>query len=335
MPKLPLLLLAALPVVACVESSDTAIPETSDEVTSAIERENGGLTTADEAPMFASEPLFEAASIEAEAVESDPMAPQVADMERTPGVRVRNVLLMWGQMPGDPTQTEVRDWSGRLELNRGGMMIKRRIAFEQTTGDRILPRTDRAIIDFVSRTRPHADGLVLTVADPAPGTSPLTLTYTPASGGVARTLELRELAEGPVVVDVGDGNRFVITARDRDACDHGMMRGRWHQLTPNAGVFIGVVADEDGAPIGHLRGLYGTRKNGEQVFFGKYINREGDFRGIFAGKYDDGDFKGRWLTRAGEHGLLGGKYFQHEQLRGGHFLGRWGETSCRQQPAQP
>lgn len=331
MSKLPLFLLAALPAIACTDA-ETTIPETSDEVSAAIEQENGGLTTDDEAPMFASERLYQAAAIEPDAAESDPMAAQVNEMEALAGVRVRTVLLMWGQLPGDPAETDVRDWSGRLELNRGGMLIKRRIAFEQITGDRILPRTDRAIIDFVSRTRPHADGLVLRIADPQPGTGPLTLTYTRA-GGTAHTLELKELADGPVVVDVGDGNKFVITTRDVDPCDHGMMRGRWQALKPNAGVFLGVVGDEDGAPIGHIRGLWGQRKNGEQVFFGKYINTAGEFRGIFAGHYEQGKFRGRWITRAGEHGLLGGAYFDHPQLQGGLFAGRWGETSCAQQPA--
>jgi hypothetical protein len=256
------------------------------------------------------------------------MSPEVTSMESMPGVRARNVLILWGQLPADPNATVVRDWSGSLELNRGGMMIRRRIAFEQATGDRVLPRTDRARIDFISRTRPAADGLVLTVVDPAPGTSPLTLTYTP-TGGQPRVLELRELAEGPIVVDVGDGNRIIVSARDRDPCDHGIMRGRWHALDEHHGAYLGIVADEDGAPIGHVRGIYGERKSGEQVFFGKFIGRDGKFRGILAGHYADGEFQGRWLTRAGEHGRLHGVYFRHESLRGGAFAARWGETSCR------
>lgn len=329
MSKLPLALLTALPLLACTAETGDAIPETADEVQSAIEKENGGLSMDDEAPLFGADATFEAAAIEADAAESDAMSPEVTSMEAQPGVRVRNVLLMWGRMPADPADTTARDWSGRLELNRGGMMIRRRIAFEQLTGDRILPRTDRAIIDFESHTRPHADGLVLTVVDPAPGTSPLTLTYTPAAGGTPHTLELRELADGPVIVDAGDGDKIVLSARDRDPCDHGLMRGRWHALNQLGGVYLGVVADEDGAPIGHVRGLWGTRRNGEQVFFGKYINRDGAFRGILAGKWENGEFVGRWLTRAGEHGRLHGVYFRHETLRGGGFVGRWGETSCQ------
>lgn len=325
MTKLPLAMLA---LAACVDASTGSIPETSEEVTSAIEKANGGLSMDDEVPTFGNEALFQAAAIEGDAAESDAMSSEVSSMQAMPGVRVRNVLLLWGQLPADPEPTSVRDWSGRLELNRGGMLIRRRIAFEALTGDRILARTDRALIEFVSRTRPASDGLVLTVVDPAPGTSPLTLTYTPADGSGARVLELRELADGPIVVDAGDGNRMVLSARDRDPCDHGMMRGRWQSLGERGGVYLGVVADEDGTPIGHVRGFWGTRKNGDQVFFGKYIADDGQFRGILAGHFDDGRFQGRWITRAGEHGKLHGVYFKHETLRGGGFVARWGETSC-------
>jgi hypothetical protein len=223
----------------------------------------------------------------------------------------------------------VRDWSGRLEVNRGGMLIRRRIAFEQQTGDRIVPRTDRTRIDFISHTRPASDGLVLTVVDPTPGAAtPLSLTYTPADGSPPRSLELRELADGPVVTDLGDGNRIIVSARDRDPCDNGLMRGRWQALAQNHGVFLGVFADQDGGPAGHVRGIWGQRQNGDEVFFGKFIDRDGHFRGILAGQYENGEFHGRWLTRAGDHGQVGGVYFRHDTLRGGGFVGRWGEVGC-------
>lgn len=326
MSKLPLALLA---LTACVDAGTTSIPETSEEVTSALEKENGGLTMDDEAPLFGADAVFDAAAIEADTAETDAMAPEVTGMEAQPGVRIRNVMIVWGQLPADPNTTAVRDWSGRLDLNRGGMMIRRRIAFEQATGDRILPRTDRTRIDFISHTRPAADGLVLTIVDPSPAAGPLVLTYTPNDGSTVRTLELRELADGPVVVDAGDGNRIVVSARDRDPCDHGLMRGRWHALAENHGVYVGVVANEDGEPIGHVRGIWGTRKSGESVFFGKFIGADGRFRGILAGTYGEGELQGRWIVRSGDHGQLHGVYFRHEQLRGGAFMARWGETSCR------
>ena len=35
------------------------------------------------------------------------------------------------------------------------------------------------------------------------------------------------------------------------------------------------------------------------------------------------------VTRVGEHGTLDGVYFRHDDLRGGGFMARWGELSCR------
>src|SRR5262249_42095837 len=150
------------------------------------------------------------------------------------------------------------------------------------------------------------DGLALNVVDPTPAaTDAITLTYTPADGTPALVLDLAKLADGPIVVDVGDGNKIVAAGRrhhadNTDPGDAGTMRGRWHALAPNLGVFRGIVSDEDGAPIGHVRGFYGVRRNGDHVVFGKFIGRDGRFRGIMAGHYtDDGKFEARWIDRAG------------------------------------
>jgi hypothetical protein len=285
---------------------------------------------ADEAPQFGEEVLFTAADIEADAAVSDPMAvdPAIAELEASAGVQARNVIVLWGRMPADPDGA-VRDWSGTLRLSRGAMVIRRRIAFEPAT-DRILPRTSRDAIQFESRTSVHADGLALTVLDPTPADpSPLTLTYVPAAGGASYTLQLGALAAGSVIADAGDGNQIVAIGHlRRDDCDHGFLRGRWRALTASAGIYAGLVVDSDGAPTGHIRGIYGKRVDGESVFFGKLIDRAGHFQGVLRGTYDAGHFDGRWLDRAGDHGVARGMYRAGETLRAGQFLGRWAETSC-------
>ena len=116
-----------------------------------------------------------------------------------------------------------------------------------------------------------------------------------------------------------------------DPCAHGTLRGRWHRVEDGRGRLIGVVSDAEGEPIGHVRGVYGRRASGEQVFFGKYIDRDGRFRGLFGGGYGEGHFAGRWIVRPDqEHGRLAG--FYRETIEGpetgGLFLGRWAETSC-------
>lgn len=324
--KLPLALLLAA-TTACVDNT----PSSTEDIAAALEQENGGLDTSDEAPMFDADQQFAAAEIEADTSVSDEMsADPVMTQLAAPGANVvaRDLIIVWGRFPADRDATTGRDWSGELRLSRGGMLVRRRIAFEQAT-DRVLPRTSRDAISFTSVTRPAADGLALTVFDPQPGTAnPLTLTYTPLTGA-AHTIDLAQLANGPIIVDVGDGNRVLIAGhRSSDSCAHGFLRGRWHALTPNVSRYLGVVANSRGEPVGHIRGIAGERQNGDAVMFGKFINREGQFMGLVRGTYENGRFVARWLDRQGDHGQLHGVYFPGPNERAGGFLGRWSETSC-------
>lgn len=324
--------LLATTAAACVDDAQTPTEPTTDDVVSAIEQENGGLDTTDEAPEFGVAAAYDAAAIEDTAIESDVMAsdPTMVEMARPGAANVvaRDLVIVWGRFPADPTATTGRDWSGSLQLSRGGMVVRRRIAFEQAT-DRVLPRTSRDLIEFESQTRPAADGLVLTVFDgDAANPNPITLTYTP-NGGTAHTLDLSRLATGPIVVDVGDGNRILVAGHRRvDTCEHGFMRGRWHALAPNASAYLGVVTNSDGEPIGHIRGIAGQRQNGDAVMFGKFIGRDGHFKGLLKGTYENGHYQARWIDRAGDHGVAHGIYFPGPAMRAGGFLGRWAETSC-------
>jgi hypothetical protein len=324
--QLPLALLV-LPVAACVESG------TSDDVTGALEEELGGLTTDDELPMFGAEDAFDAAAIEPDTLEADTLDSDAAieAMRTSATAETRHVMVLWGRMPADPTANDGRDWSGSLRTSRGALLARRRINFEPAT-DRVeardRERPDR--IDFRSVTRPFSDGLVLDVIDPdRDNIEPLRLRYESADGTRVHDLDLRELDNGPVVVDVGGGDRIVAVGRRRvDPCNHGFMRGRWHALAPNHGVFLGIVANRAGEPVGHVRGIYGQRRNGEAVVFAKFIARDGAFSGLISGTYEGQRFHGRWITRDGDHGLVAGAFFEGASLRAGAWAARWGETSC-------
>lgn len=328
--QLPLALLLTVPTIACTTDATTPPAEDLDEVTDALELEDGGYDTSDEAPLFGDDALYAGADLEADAAVADPMAadPAVVDLETSASAEARNVIVMWGRMPADPDGA-IRDWSGSLRLSRGAMVIRRRIALEQPA-DRIHPRTRRDEIVFASTTSVHADGFALTVLDPTPADpTPLTLTYLSADSSVTYTLDLGAAAEAPVVVDAGDGNQLVALGhRRRDPCENGFLRGRWRAMTPNAGHYAGLVLDADGEPMGHIRGIYGTRRNGEPVFFGKFIARSGGFRGLVRGTYDARHFNGRWIDRGGDRGVVHGVYRAGQTLRAGHFLGRWAEKTC-------
>jgi hypothetical protein len=316
-----------MPAVACVGHGDDAQSVSSD-----LEKPNGGFDTADEAPAFGDQAELDAAAIEADAVAADTQADDPTTMaidQSSPATGFR-MILVWGRLPADRTATDKRDWTGAITLSRGALIVRRTIAFEDAT-DHLLPRTSRDTVSFSSVTRPYVDGLALTVLDPTPSpSSAQTLTYTPADGSTAYTLDLSQLSAGPIVVDAGNGFKIVAVGQHRrvDPCDRGFMRGRWHALSPHLGRFLGLVTDDNAAPIGHVRGVFGQRRTGEPVVFGKFIDRDGAFRGLLVGSFDNGEYKARWIDRQGDHGNAHGVYFEGAEPSAGHFLGRWAEASC-------
>jgi hypothetical protein len=167
------------------------------------------------------------------------------------------------------------------------------------------------------------------VLDPTPAsTDALTLTYASADGSATYAIDLTQ--SGPQVIDAGDGFKVMAVAlRDAD-CDHGFMRGRWHAIAPGLGVYRGLVVGPEGGVIGHVRGIWGERKNGDKVMFGKFIDDAGHFKGIIAGTYGGGDFAAKWIVASGEHGVIKGKYVEAPNVRGGLFAARWADSSCAQ-----
>jgi len=335
---------------------DTAEPTAEGSaIADALQQENGGVTMEDEAPAFGEPETFDEIA-EYEAVQDETADdPEVASMRDRPDAVQVNLIVEWGQIPGNPENETPRNWSGVFHVNRGAMIVRRVIKFEERT-DRLLPRPDRQHVPFTSVTLPHHDGMILTIIDPEPQSDePLVFSYVsplprhdepprldPATDATDQVpnqpqtivrVPVRDLLDGRVELLIDDaGNRMVAAAMARpiDLCERGFLAGRWHKVEEGRGRFIGRVMHDEGEPAGHIRGIYGRRENGEQVFFGKFINLEGEFKGIFRGEYGDGHFGGRWLHRPGERGVLGGVYREGipGPETGGHFVGRWAETSC-------
>jgi hypothetical protein len=327
--SLPLALLLVLPAAACLDRSDGGDAQ---DVSTALEQSNGGFDTADEPPTFGADVEFKDAAIEGDAVVTDSLAadPTAVSLDRASLTTGFRIAVVWGKLPADRAATESRDWTGSLKISHGGLLVRHTIGFEDAT-DKLLPRTSLDTVSFESVTKPYVDGLALSVLNSTPTTtSALTLTYTPADGSTAYTLDLSQLVNGPIVVDAGNGFKIIAIGhrRQADPCDRGFMRGRWHVVSPNLGRFLGVLTDEDGNRVGHVRGVFGQRRNGNQVLFGKFIDREGHFRGILAGTYGNGEYRARWIDRGGDHGVAHGAYFPGANERSGGFLGRWAETSC-------
>jgi hypothetical protein len=58
-----------------------------------------------------------------------------------------------------------------------------------------------------------------------------------------------------------------------------------------------------GAATGHVRGTFGTRQDGRQLWYAKVIGRGGTLVGILAGRYGDGTLRGSF--RSSNHTLIG------------------------------
>lgn len=292
---------------------------------SELELAFGGFDEADEVPMFgdASFALVDEAAEEPAVEEArDPEDPSEA--RRADHVDLA-VTLLWGKLRPDPTEADVTDWTGRLTARGAAIARVRPIRFEAR--DRILPRSDRGTVAWVSHTQPHHDGVAVllrvpraSASDPRAGIDLRTASY-------SVQIPFAQLHHLSRVVDVGDDQvaiqAFVIRPGD---CASGVLRGHWGE--PNArgiGRFLGRWTSEDGALRGHLRGIYGERRSGEQVFFAKVIDDQGRFIGRLAGEYGAGDFAGRWIVRGGDHGAVRGQYRAGSSGQGGTFVGRWAE----------
>src|SRR5882757_1353378 len=193
-------LLLALPTVACMSHGGAG--DDSTQVTSDLDKANGGLDTADEAPAFGADDQLAAAQIESDNSADDSLAndPSTTSMDQASNGKGMRVIVLWGKLPGDPNATETRDWSGSFKVSSGGIVVRRTIGFEDKT-DKLLPRSSIDSVAFQSVTRPYVDGLALTVLDPsATATSaPPTLTYTANTGGATYALDLSQLVKGPIV----------------------------------------------------------------------------------------------------------------------------------------
>ncbi len=327
----------AMAAVGCVGSETDDDAFTADPA--ALQSENGGLSTTPEEPSFGDSVMaglegFGAVGTDAVMNESGALPTETAAVPPA-GARVFRVMAVWGHLPrpndaspmpatGAPPQ--VTDWTGSISVDRGLLSVRRTLGFEQR--DTVAPRTDTARVDFVSHTLPHVDGMVLTVrVVGAPGVLHMrTVAFT-------GDLDLSQVDRDAGVRMLSDGRNgvFYVAYEVRPNCAQGMVFGHWLRTREHLGVFRGRVYREGQGSIGSVRGIWGHRRNGDGVFFGKYINGAGQFQGLLGGSYGDGLFQGHWGTRDPQNrGVITGRYFDgHTQGDGrGAFVGRWREQ-CR------
>jgi len=235
---------------------------------------------------------------------------------------------------GDPVT-----WDGTMALSQGAVRLLNLIDFERPE-DRILPRTIPNQIRWTSITHGDQDGLrVLLVVPQTEGAPPDTLTF--QAGDYRRVIATADLEGLNEVVDVTDSLQVSLRAvrADPAVSASGFLRGHWGWAPGDSvGRFQGLwVRAGDGRLEGVVRGHYGIDARNASVFYGKYIDVAGHFRGFLRGTWaataegavgapgfrESGTFSGHWVDEKGSAlGELSGRWMR----RGDHtgvFSGDW------------
>jgi hypothetical protein len=309
----------------------------------------GGLSSSDEQPAFGDQSLVTAAGEEESQQDVIAQDPTVTDIEsgRLTSARIYAVTILWGmlQEPGSAGSIGAPDgnqydWSGTLSVNRGAVVLRSVVSFEQPGDHMILPRPDRRTLEWASFTGEGFDGIRLLVYElPSPGAAEndsLFLDMPMYKQGFL----LSDLAgmDSLVTVDqIGNGVRIESFLTEPASQARGFLRGFWGTIAAgdSLGSFKGVWISDRGGVSGYLRGHYGINSSGDRVFFGKYVNSSGAFEGFIKGTWGTngpdpamlagsaGWFAGRWSdARLSEKGQLRGRW-RSPTDRVGFFDGRW------------
>ncbi|HET6348055.1 MAG TPA: hypothetical protein VFH88_03130 [Candidatus Krumholzibacteria bacterium] len=348
--------LAAWAFAGCSQSTGT---DASNDVSTRTQTVNlndpyGGFNTADEQPAFGDQFLLANYGPDANLT----VGTAEADTVRPDPTRVHRYLMVtWGNLRADSLVTFSTDWSGSLCAENGAVQMVRTIRFDPA--DHLLPRTSRQCVEWVSHTKPHFDGILVSLfhapCDSLAGVTtaggmpdslcgdPLSVTFT--TGPLTVTFSQAELANLHKVIPVdefGNAVAFNSIVLMPHECPHGFMAGQWKPVADKqyAGIFRGEWMSENGLHAGFLRGIYGQNRRGDNVFFAKWITDSGAFHGIMKGSYGtnpaatadmaDGWYDGVWVSRqlqiaGGVHGVWG---HGNTDTEGGFFRGVWG-ARCR------
>lgn len=274
-----------------------------------LDKEFGGYETNDEQPAFGEVEMYDDFPEDVDVADSYTDDANVADAldlsSDAPSVKVYFLRITWGLLEGDSSATEIIDWSGSAEINKGTLVVLKQIRFED--GDFIhRPRESRQKVEFTSFTKPHFDGLLLAVIDNDTAQTDLEGTFTLNAGSYSKMLRFSELDSLNLLEPVGSaGHEVSIESRSRNATPFagGFISGRWVKTRPHGGEFRGRWINSLGTSAGHLRGIWGINSFGNKVFKGKYISLNGEFRGLIEGQWgyqgdeNGGIFKGRWVNR--------------------------------------
>jgi hypothetical protein len=341
----------------CTGCSDTATPSgaeatPTEEQTVDLDDAYGGFRAVSESPAFGDAELAgEAAD---EEVQPDGYAglsiverEKVEQLEKGRPVHY-SFTALWGDLRNaeagsivEPAEGDSVVWDGAMTLSRGGIRLVCVIAFERP-GDHVLPRVVPRTLEWVSTTTAGFDGLRVMLVVPSDSLAPAepeTLRF--RAGTYERVFTTDRLEDLEEVVEFSESQQISFRAfrADPAVAVGGFCRGRWGWAPEDSvGRFKGHwVRAGDGGVDGTVRGHYGVNSQGERVFFGKYIDPQGGFRGFVRGTWEaasqgspgsesfreSGTFEGRWVDEQGGFvGHVSGRW-DRRGIRWGVFTGRW------------
>lgn len=319
------------------ERPGTAADDPAGEQIVDLDAENGGFLPIDEEPAFGDPALLELAAREKGIDDGFAgLGPEgrrhVKRFEEGRHRARYSLTILWGFLPdqGDSAWGSTRsvEWKGSLEIGEGTLRLLSLIDFERWE-DRVYPRVRPDSIAWTSVTSDFMDGLrlLVTVADSvgAPA-QPLTFHL----NGYSREWTTAELEDLDELIDLGDGTRIVLRAfrADSDLEVRGFCNGIWGWPEDRPyGEFRGVWAREEGRMGGFVHGIVGYSRQGEPVFFGKFIGERGHFGGFLRGSWtrveNEGRFEGEWIAKSGQVlGHVQGVWLDQSE-GGGVFHGSW------------
>jgi len=328
--------LALFIIIAGCDSNSPSVP---DETLAPIDQDLGGYTAADEAPESFLVDDFELQDEEIfDGISNDPEFNALLDSQT---VDVYHVRIFWGHLEWDSTATTTTDWSGNAEINKGIMALTRLIRFERSQDHPILPRSNPKVLEWVSNTSTHFDGIHLTIVahdtTNENETGVLSLNFGPYSN----SFTFEDLDSLDIIEDVDNmGNQVAIVSVSREVIPFagGFLEGRW-VLNPKKstqekdnGRFWGRWIHSTGMHAGYLKGIWGTNRFDQNVFYGKYLSINGKFKGFLRGNWDYidefeglGEFRGNWVSaNLTKLGKLNGKFnLNPDDEKAGHFKGHW------------
>ena len=323
-----------------------------------LDSPTGGYTATDEEPAFGEPDKFTFGRNECEYQDRYQNTWEYRKRNQFEGAKRYRLRAIWGHLERsyqDSTDTECCpvDFSGYLKFNAGVVVVERTIGFEMLD---YITRKDGSTIEWVSHTCPGVDGIQFKlVSAPAIEDSVISVDNDEVvlrieAGPYSGSFTMDQLDSLAIMEEVDDcGNGVMINSFRITNCPHGYMLGRWFHVEPDTiispdstetrgiieGRFRGMWISDVGRPAGYLRGVFGKNSSGENVFFGKYVDFRGQFKGIMKGRYGSyptqsiidrlGWYKGIWLGRnAVREGYLQGDWIADGQGHG-FFHGKWGK----------